>query len=624
MATKSILLAVSDAETTSQIAKALGADWEAISAVTEDEAKGQLETLPFDALLVDFNFGESDGSDLLNLAAEKCPDTVRFLLAYEADLALVAAKVEGTPNILPKPVEAASVKSRIEEGVEESKPKPAATAPVAPTAAAPAIPPVYALVLKALEAPDASSKSVGKVIAKDEALTSEILSLTHSSYLGVQSNFTDPTQAVEALGLDTVKAVVMALQFLAESSQVRPAYLSLDQIWQHGINVGQIARDLVLFETKDRALASQALVAGLLHDLGKVVLAKNFDDLYGRVHSLARKQPVAVWDIEKEMFGANHGEIGGCLVGMWNMPLAIVDAVALHHEPPVGEHEGFTLLAAVHVANVLERELWLGDEEMKVGPIINTPFLNHIGLLQRLPIWRAAFRNRKSVGLDPELTAAAEGDTTVIPSSESRTVNQLPAEVEGTHTVTSGTQPAQSERLTFPNRLPGKRWFYAGAVIAVVLFGVWFGTQPELKQAEPVYARTEIPQQTTAVSTAPAPAPTVTPEAAPTPLASAEPIAHPAPTEVASTPAAVEPALEPEPAVTVSAPAPNSGLSSVTKSEPEFRVNGISYHTTHPLAIVNGKTVGLREKINGAIVVGIGRSTVLLEINGETKTLELK
>jgi DNA-binding NarL/FixJ family response regulator len=94
MATKSILLAVPEAQTATEIAQALGAEWEAISALSEAEAHGQLETLPFDALLVDFNFGESDGSDLLNLAAEKCPDTVRFLIAYEADLALIAAKVE--------------------------------------------------------------------------------------------------------------------------------------------------------------------------------------------------------------------------------------------------------------------------------------------------------------------------------------------------------------------------------------------------------------------------------------------------------------------------------------------------------------------------------------------------
>src|ERR1043166_256280 len=142
MATKSILLAVSETQTTTDIAQALGADWEAISAATEGEAHGQLETRPFDALLVDFNFGESDGSGLLNFAAEKHPDTVRFLVAYEADLALGAAKVEGTPYFLRTPVEPACVKRRIEKGVRVWKQKLAPSERAALRVATRTIPPV--------------------------------------------------------------------------------------------------------------------------------------------------------------------------------------------------------------------------------------------------------------------------------------------------------------------------------------------------------------------------------------------------------------------------------------------------------------------------------------------------
>ncbi len=139
--------------------------------------------------------------------------------------------------------------------------------------------------------------------------------------------------------------------------------MSVDQIWQHSTNVAQIARDLVLFETKDRALASQALAAGLLHDLGKVVLVTNFEDLCtDRVYSLARKQPVPMWRLKKKCSAPTHGEVGACLVGMWNMPSPIVDATAMHHEPPSGEGEQLTPLAAVHIANVLEHQLRPSEE----------------------------------------------------------------------------------------------------------------------------------------------------------------------------------------------------------------------------------------------------------------------
>ena len=113
MTTKSILLAVTDPQVLVDVTQALGPRWEATSVATEPDALAQFEKRSFDALLVDFNLSSPDASELLNHALEKHPQTVRFLFAYEADLALVAAKVLGTPNILPKPVEPSSLKIRI-------------------------------------------------------------------------------------------------------------------------------------------------------------------------------------------------------------------------------------------------------------------------------------------------------------------------------------------------------------------------------------------------------------------------------------------------------------------------------------------------------------------------------
>ena len=496
MATQTILLALAEPQALVDVTQALGAEWETTTVASDVDALDQLEKRSFDALLVDFNLGSPDASDLLNLAEEKRPDTKRFLLAYEADLALVAAKVRGSHQILPKPIEPASVKSRIENAVadedtDSSQPASETSTTADTTTAAP---PVYAEVLKALELPEITRKEVGELVAQDEALTDELLRLTNSAYLGLPRNITDPVMAVESLGLDAVKAVVMALKFLAEHSHLKPGYLSFDKIWQHSTNVAQIARDLILFETKDRALASEAFVAGLLHDLGKVVLVTNFDDLYGRVHSLARKQPVPLWDIEKEMFGANHGEIGACLVGMWNMPSGVVEAVALHHEPPAGEHDQITALAAIHIANVLEHELRPGDE-CRVAPIIDTPFLNDLGLLQRLPIWRAAFANRAFPNPEPDAEPAdvsKSGATVFTSRRPSRTANQLAAPATATRTTTSGQPEADGEpKPALAFGLPRRRWVYAGVAAGLLfLLALRLRTGSGLDEDAPVYART--------------------------------------------------------------------------------------------------------------------------------------
>jgi hypothetical protein len=337
-------------------------------------------------------------------------------------------------------------------------------------------------------------------------------------------------------------------------------------------------------------------------------LAKNFEDLYGRVYSLARKQPVALWDIEKEMFGANHGEIGACLVGMWNMPSAIVDATALHHEPEMGDLQGLTPLAAVHIANVLERELWPNDEAMMVRPIINTPFLNQLGLLQRLPIWRASLANRRAVDLDNE----AE------PSEQS----ELAARSE------TPREPAEQKSSPFDAELFPWKWVWAGAAGLMVLLAIWFRPRPDLNQAEPAYARTPTPQQqpSPAIASATAPPPETTPAAAQSQVSQAAPLIPiwespvAPPKETASTTVTSQPAAAPAAVATAQ---PTNSVP-VKKPQPEFRLQGIIYSSTSPSAIVNGQRVNAGDQVDGATVAGIGRTTVTLLIKGERKTFQLR
>ena len=568
---------------------------------SEAEALALLEGSPFDALLVDFNLGDPDASELLNQAAEKCPNTTRFLFANEADLALVAAKVQGDHEILPKPLELATIRSRIESALADLT-EEVGTATGFDTAAT--IPPIYNELLQALESPGVTSNRIGNIIARDDTLVEETLKLTRSAYLGLPHRVTEPVDAVEVLGLETVRTLVLALRFMAEHSHVRPGYLSLEKIWQHSTGVARIARDLVLFETKDRALASQALAAGLVHDFGKVVLATNFDDLYGRVHSLARKQPVALWEIEKEMFGASHGEIGACLLGMWNLPAAVVDATAFHHEPPLVESSTLTPLAAVHIANVLAHQLH-PTNEFRVLPVASAPFLNELGLLRRLPIWQAAFANERARHDSPETAPVAAA--VVDAGSGTHTGSLLPAPTAATQTASAPANSSPSRHRAF------------AAVLAGVLFVVALSFAVLREATEPWHAQArELPQPELAFL------PPTPPEPEPTQLAAVPEITAPP----------VEPMLdklmedeeilpEPElPATTVVATPVATTLPTPVK--PAFRLNGVFYSANKPSAVVNGEFVSIGDEVNGAAVVSISRESVVLEINGQRTTIRVQ
>ena len=632
MATKKMLVAITDTQDVAIINQALGDEWLTTPVTNETDAIALLETAAFDAAMVDFNLGSPDASELVNAAMEKCPQMTQFLFAYEADLALVAAKVLGEPEILPKPLEAESITSRIKK-VYSGTVLEEGTATGFDTASS--IPPIYSEILQALASPDVTCEQVGNLIAQDSRLLEETLMLTRSAYFGLPRNLARPADAVEALGLDTIKALVMAQQFMAEHSHVRPGYLSLEKIWQHSIHVGQIARDLVLLETKNRTLAMQALTAGLVHDLGKVVLASNFDDLYGRVHSLAQKQPVALWDIEKEMFGANHGEIGACLLGMWNLPVAVVDAAAHHHEPPMGEQNSLSPLVAVHIANVLEHQLRPANE-FRVVPVVNAPFLNELGLLQRLPVWRATFANQLARAKSAEMAQVKSSSLASESVTISETANPPSSTDEETRTATTAPTAAALGGLTALSRT--KRWVYIGAV-AVAMFSLGLLSKVGLGFIEPTSAHAKTPSHqelalasksapsvpamiaaTPAITTAPSASTAATPTiTAPASASNSVPETKTIPSAPAPTAPKPEPVLVAKAvsATTVTTNAPLVAAEKKVFTKPSLHLSGIFYTASKRAAIVNGQTVFVGEVVDGAMVVSINQNSVTLALNGK-------
>jgi hypothetical protein len=331
------------------------------------------------------------------------------------------------------------------------------------------------------------------------------------------------------------------------------------------------------------------------------------------------------------MFGANHGEIGACLVGMWNMPGSVVEAAALHHEPPLGEHQHLTPLAAVHIANVLEHQFRPGDE-CRVAPAINTAFLNELGLLQRLPVWRAVLAKRRAASAGLEVEPAEESQpeliTPVLSSTPPppRTATELAAPTAATRTGTLG-QPGSKDNLLVALASRQRRWFYAGAAAALLgLLALWLETPPEV----PVHALTPVPTLTRAplvVSSAPAPAPA--PAAVPETTPAMEVSEDASATEADTAPDPAPALPKPEPTVATAPPvtatnAPPPTPAPLEQAWPEFRLSCIIYTVARPSAIVNRETVYVGDQVGGATVVGIDRTRVTLEINGQRKTCVLQ
>jgi HD-like signal output (HDOD) protein len=251
----------------------------------------------------------------------------------------------------------------------------------------PTIPSIYFEILAQLNNPNSSTEDIGVTIAKDMAVMTKLLQILNSAYFGLSRKISEPAEAVGILGMDTVKSMVMAIKAMGAYDKVKPVYFSIDRLWRHSTAVARHAHQLTMMETDDSDAADAAYTAGLMHDVGKIVLASNFESQYRGVQSLANEKRRPLWEVEKEFFGASHAEIGAYLLGLWGIPWNLVEAAAMHHCPGKSQDTAFSPLTAVHVADVMAYELDTEDQTQLL-PDLDLDYLARLGLGGRLEEWR--------------------------------------------------------------------------------------------------------------------------------------------------------------------------------------------------------------------------------------------
>jgi putative nucleotidyltransferase with HDIG domain len=389
MTQKRILVADADPQMASQMAEALGSQWLVKAALAGPAAVTALDEGTFDVVVASITLPELDGPQLLNRVRQKFPDTVRILLAEESDRERVIKDGLGTQQILSKPCKAEVIRATLEKAVSRESwiPDDAVRELVSKMRSLPTIPSIYLEVRNELKAPHGSPESVGKIIGKDMAMTTKLLQVCNSSYFGLSRKITDPGEAVGLLGFDAVNSIVVAVKMLGYYDRIKPVYYSVDKLWKHSLAVAQHARKIAMRQGGDRVLAETAYTAGLMHDLGKIVLACNFSHENEGVQNTAKQQSRSLWSVEKEVFGAGHADIGAYLLGLWGLPPEVCEAAAWHHQPLRSPSEEFTVLTAVHAANALEHEINVPDEGYAVSKP-DTIYLARIQCLNNMDVWR--------------------------------------------------------------------------------------------------------------------------------------------------------------------------------------------------------------------------------------------
>ena len=213
--------------------------------------------------------------------------------------------------------------------------------------ALPTLPLVASRLLEAVARPDTDSETVGRILSLDPALTARTLRLANSDFYGFPRKVGSVDLAVVVLGANTIRDLVL-------SASIMPSLDGpdgeMEGLWNHSLACGVAARSLA--ERCRYRLTGEAYAAGILHDIGKVVLRQTDPERFQAVLAMARDQGQPMEEAERGLFGSSHAEVGAWLAERWGLPAEMVEAIACHHRPESAVRNR-ELAVLVHIANCL-------------------------------------------------------------------------------------------------------------------------------------------------------------------------------------------------------------------------------------------------------------------------------
>lgn len=340
-----------------------------------------------DVIVSDMRMPGMNGAELLNTVMRLYPRTVRLVLSGHADQDLILKCVGSTHQYLSKPCDPDALRKTVVRALslEASLKNECIQKLIARMERLPSVPALYSAIVEKMHDPEVVLEEVGQIIAQDIGMTAQVLKLVNSAFFGLRREVASPVEAVAYLGLDTIKSLVLSIHAFSQFQPAPQCGFSLPALWNHSLGVASFAKRLAQLESPDRKLADETFVAGLLHDAGKAALAYNFPDQYGALLAAAAPPAADRLAAELRVFGVNHADVGGYLLGLWGLPAPVVEAIALHHHPGLSNDENFTPLTAVHVAEALTH----AQDAVPVS--LDLVYLHRLQLASRLEAWQKQF-----------------------------------------------------------------------------------------------------------------------------------------------------------------------------------------------------------------------------------------
>jgi HD-like signal output (HDOD) protein len=360
-------------------------EWATDFAEGGPQALAKLEKERFDIVVSDMRMPGMSGDQLLEEVRVRHPHMVRIVLTGQCDKESGLRAFRVAHRMLNKPCDPEILKRTIGNAcaLQALVSDAAVRKLITGKDSIPSLPSLFLEILAELDKDEASVPKLAAMISRDITMLAKMLQVANSSFYGARTDVTSPAHLITMLGLNSMRHLVLAVGIFSAFKMSQFGPVSIEAIWEHSQKAAALAKTIARAAGKELALVENAGTAGMLHDVGKLVFLDSTPQAYLRALQTAQATGQPEWVAERAALGANHAEVGGCLLQLWGLPTSIVEAVAWHHGPSKCAMPEFTPLTAVHVADGLLATR-AGEADR-----FDHAYLARLGLEDRLPAWEA-------------------------------------------------------------------------------------------------------------------------------------------------------------------------------------------------------------------------------------------
>jgi HD-like signal output (HDOD) protein/CheY-like chemotaxis protein len=362
--------------------RSMRSEWEMQFAASGQEALELLKGKSFHVVMTDMRMPGMDGCQLLERVKNLHPQVVRIILSGNSDKDLTLNSAGLAHQFLSKPCEPETLKTTIARAcaMRELLEDEYLVNVISKIESLPSLPSLYREVVEEVNSPDGSLARVGEIISNDVGMSAKLLQLVNSSFFGLSTRVSSAVRAVNLLGLETIKTLILTIKIFSQLDRAGLPCYSISSLLDHSISAGMLARSIAAQEDLGQNRIDEAFVAGMLHDVGKLILLDKLPEKCLEISAACNSSGCQLWEAEQKVLGTTHAQIGAYLMGIWGLSESIVEAIAFHHCPSKCSNISFGILSIIHLADSAEH----CEHGEKSTRRLDLGYLEKLGIADRL------------------------------------------------------------------------------------------------------------------------------------------------------------------------------------------------------------------------------------------------